>query len=223
MRRPLKLPDTASVAVPDENGRLFAPSAARNASAIAKVVAKYAPQNAAKALEIASGTGQHVIQMAEVLPDCHWQPTDLDPDRLSSINAYIAQSGATNIAQAVALDAAGAGWSRKHSGMDFVQLVNLLHLIPGSDARTVIQEAAIALNPGGRLLVYGPFMRDGKLTSEGDATFHESLQAQDDRLGYKDTADVVDWGEKAGLFALAQIEMPANNLALVWEKPAKRP
>ena len=64
-----------------------------------------------------------------------------------------------------------------HSGQDLIVLVNLLHLISEGEARTLIREAATALAPGGRFLVYGPFMRAGELISEGDRAFHASLTA----------------------------------------------
>jgi hypothetical protein len=84
----------------------------------------------------------------------------------------------------------------------------------------VIGESAAALAPGGRLVVYGPFMRAGELTSDGDARFHASLVAQDPEIGYKDDFDVLDMAVEAGLSVAEVVEMPSNNLALVLEKPA---
>ncbi|OZB19655.1 MAG: methyltransferase, partial [Rhodobacterales bacterium 34-62-10] len=67
MSRRLNLPDTASVAHPSDDGRMFAPSAARNAADIAALVADHAPATG-RALEIASGTGEHVIVFASAMP-----------------------------------------------------------------------------------------------------------------------------------------------------------
>jgi len=81
-----------------------------------------------------------------------------------------------------------------------------------------IHEAARALAPGGRLVIYGPFMRAGELTSDGDASFHAGLIARDPAIGYKDDFDMMDLIQGAGLDMAEVIEMPANNLALVAQK-----
>ena len=217
MPRRLNLPDTASVATPDGDGKLFAPSADRNADFIVALVRERAPTHG-RALELASGTGQHVVTLARAMPDMHWHPTDIDISRRASIDAYVRDANLSNVAPASELDATRAGWSATNTGYDLILLVNLLHLISAAEAQTVIREAAKALAPSGMLIVYGPFMRDDELTSEGDAAFHASLQAQDPEIGYKSDFDVLDWGVDAWLDVADVVEMPANNLALCWRK-----
>ena len=219
MPKRLNLPDSASVATPDGEGRLFAPSAARNAEAIVTLVRDILGDTTGDALEIASGTGQHVIALAAALPGLHWQPSDIDPDRRTSIDAHAKASGLANIAPAIALDATSPGWGMEQCGKSFICLANLLHLISTKEARILISEAAEALAPGGRLMIYGPFMRDDELTSEGDKAFHASLVAQDPEIGYKSDFDVVEWGLASWLDYDDMIEMPANNLAILWRKP----
>ena len=87
-------------------------------------------------------------------------------------------------------------------------------------SRILIAEAASALAPGGLLVIYGPFMRAGQLTSDGDRAFHRSIVAQNPAAGYKDDFDVMDRMQAAGLEMTEVIEMPANNLALVAAKPS---
>ncbi|MCW9042921.1 MAG: class I SAM-dependent methyltransferase [Pseudopelagicola sp.] len=220
MPKRLNLPDTASVATPDAEGRLFAPSAARNAEAIVALTADILEETTGRALEIASGTGQHITALAAALPDIHWQPSDIDPDRRKSIDAYAKAAALPNIAPAIALDATSPGWGAAHTGQAFICLANLLHLISEKEARILISEAAQALAPNGRLMIYGPFMRDDDLTSEGDASFHASLVAQDPEIGYKSDFDVVEWGLSAWLEYDDMVEMPANNLSIIWRKPS---
>ena len=217
MPRRLNLPDSASVATPDENGRLYAPSAARNVQAIADLIAHVAPPPG-KALELASGTGQHICAFAARFPDMTWQPSEIDEVRRASITAYAKDSGLTNIAPVIALDATAPGWGAENGGYSLILLSNLLHLISDDEAETLVTEAAKALTPGGLLLVYGPFMRDDELTSDGDREFHQSLQAQDPEIGYKSDFDVIDWGVEAGLDVADVVEMPANNLSLIWRR-----
>jgi len=208
-----RLPKIASVAFPLGDAKLNAPSAERNAAAIREVLLAFAPQTG-KALEIASGTGQHVVGFARALPDLIWQPSDIDADRRASIDAWAAEAGLDNILAARHLDAATPGWANT-AEPDLILVVNLLHLISEIEARTVIQEASKALAPNGRLFLYGPFLRSGETTSEGDAKFHASLREQDPAIGYKDDFDVIDWMHNAGLELIEVIEMPANNLCLI--------
>lgn len=208
-----RLPKTASVAFSLGDARLNAPSAERNAAAIREVLLTYAPQTG-KALEIASGTGQHVVGFARALPDLIWQPSDIDTGRRASIDAWAAEAGLDNILAARHLDAAAPGWANT-AEFDLILVVNLLHLISEIEAQTVIHEASKALAPNGRLFLYGPFLRSGETTSEGDAKFHASLRAQDPAIGYKGDVDVIDWMHNAGLELIEVIEMPANNLCLI--------
>lgn len=218
MTRKLTLPDTHSLAERSEDGRLYAPSAARNMGYICDLVAEHAPASGT-ALEIASGSGEHVCALAHRLPGLHWQPSDPDPERRRSIDMHAHAAGLGNIAPAIDLNAALPGWSQDHGGQDLILLVNLLHLIPESDVKTLIAEAAQALAKGGIFVIYGPFLRDGETTSEGDAKFDASLRAQDPDIGYKDDWDVIDWLQSNWLDLVQVVEMPANNLAFVARRP----
>jgi len=214
---PPKLSEIASLAHKGEGARLIAPSAERNADAICDLLDAVATHDGA-ALELASGTGQHVPRFAARLPGLHWQPSDIEAARRASIDAHATDSGLGNIAPAIALDACVPGWGRQHGGQALVVAVNLLHLISDDGAQVLISEAANALTKGGRLVIYGPFMRGGELTSDGDAGFHASLTAGNPEIGYKDDFDVMDMMQGTGLEMLEVIEMPANNLGLVAEK-----
>ncbi len=219
MSRRLNLPDTASVAHPSDDGRMFAPSAARNAADIAALVAQHAPDSG-RALEIASGTGEHAVVFAKAVPGLDWQPTDIDAARRASVDAHAGVAGLANLRAAIDLDATAPGWGAAHSGQQLIVLVNLLHLISENEARTLIAEVAQALAPGGLFILYGPFLRDGETTSEGDRSFHASLRAQDPEIGYKDDWDVIDWIHANWLELVQVVEMPANNMAFVARRPA---
>jgi len=212
------LPPTASVAHAGEGAKLHAPSAERNAAAITDALCEIAPETG-RALEIASGTGQHVVGFATALPDLIWQPTEIDAARRASIDAYVAEANLPNLRPAMALDATEAGWGRAQAGQGLIVLINLLHLISTPEAHRIVTEAAQALAPGGRFALYGPFLRDGQATSEGDARFHASLRAQDPAIGYKDLSEVQGWLRAAGLCLHPLRQMPANNLFLLAERP----
>lgn len=208
-----KLPTSASVATPVEGAKLSAPSALRNLPVILELMQSHAPTQG-RALEIASGTGQHIAALAQSFPKVDWHPTEISPDRIASIDAYAADACLTNLRPAQMLDAAQAGWSQAQAPYDLVYLGNLLHLIPQSAAQTVLKEAAAVLAPSGTGIFYGPFMRDGVLTSEGDARFDAQLREADPDIGYKDDRWMEDILTGCGL-AVTVAPMPANNIAFI--------
>lgn len=208
------LPPSASVALPVDGPKLHSPSAQRNAPAIVALLQEVAPPEG-RALEIASGTGQHVVAMAAALPALTWQPTDITPDRLASIDAYAAEAALPNLHPAQHLDAARDGWAVAHAPYDLIYLGNLLHLIPMPAAQAVLTGAAAALAPEGTLVIYGPFMRAGRLTSDGDRTFDSDLRAANPDIGYKDDTWVAAVLGAAGLRHQITRDMPANNLGVI--------
>lgn len=204
----LKLPDTGAETLPD--GRRMVPSAGRNAGPILEVLQGLGLQG--RLLEIASGSGLHAAHMAGPL-GLIWQPTDVEEANFASIRAWAATSEAT-ILPPVFLDAARPGWAGAMGQWDALLLVNLLHLVPETAAAAFLAELPKALHPSGTACLYGPFLRNGQPTSEGDAAFDASLRAQDPAIGYKDLDWVQDRLAAAGLQTRV-IPMPANNLMLV--------
>jgi hypothetical protein len=208
MSRKLTLPDAPT---PGADRRMQAPSAGRNAGPILDVLRAHAPARG-RALELAAGTGEHAVAFSRAFPGLAWQPTDLDPERLASIEAWRQAEGPDNLLPPRALDAAHAGWAAAEGPADMILLVNLLHLISDTEAEAVLTGIVQALGPGGTGFFYGPFLRDGDATSPGDAAFHASLRAQDPAIGYKDLAWVI---ARLRPLSTTIVEMPANNLMVI--------
>jgi len=211
------LPDTASVANSLGDKRLFAPSAERNCEPIINLTKRIAPKSG-KALEIASGSGQHIVNLALSLPYISWSASEVDEERLESISAWIEGENLQNIKPPLYLDATETGWAKNLAQYDFILLVNLLHLISRDETEILIIEISKALKTNGIALIYGPFMRDGQLTSEGDKNFHYSLIQNDLEIGYKNDLDMLRLFSYSGLMHLETVAMPANNLAFVLKK-----
>lgn len=152
MIRRLDLPDAGGEGAGD--ARLSAPSALRNRDLIAAELSRVAPARG-RALEIASGTGEHVVRFAAMMQGLEWHPTDPDPARRASIAAWVGDAGLPNIRPALHLDAACPGWAAHHGPADLIVVVNLLHLISAPEAETVLTEVAAALAPGGVFALYG--------------------------------------------------------------------
>lgn len=200
--------------------RLSSPAALRNRDVILAELHRYMPATG-HVLEIASGTGEHITHFAPAFPGLIWQPTDPDPARRASIDARRADIGASNLRPALALDAAQPGWSAEHGPVEGIMLANLLHLITTPQANTVLDEIAAALAPGGIALIYGPFLRDGETTSEGDAAFDAQIRRDMPGCGYKDVITVTAQLVAGGLRHVDTTRMPANNLLLAFERPTK--
>lgn len=206
-----------SVADVVEGAKLSAPSALRNRADVAATLAARAPA-LGRALEIASGTGEHAVVFAAAMPDLIWHPSEIDPARRASIDAYAADAGHANLRAAVHIDATTAGWAADHNEYDLLHLGNLLHLITWGEAQVLLSEGAQALTTGGVLSLYGPFKRDGVLVSDGDISFDQRLRDQNPDIGYKNDAEVFAYCQTLGLTLREVVEMPANNLALFFDR-----
>ena len=99
------------------------------------------------ALEIASGTGQHVACFAEALPRWTWQPTDADADMLPAIAARIAQAGLANVRPPLLLDVTAAEWPSAREPFaepfDAIYCANMLHIAPWSACPALMRGAAL--------------------------------------------------------------------------------
>ena len=212
------IPTTVCVANMEGDGRLIAQSAVRNAEPIVELVRNTAIKSG-DALEIASGTGQHVVKLAATLPLLNWQPSDIDETRIKSIRCWSNDHHLTNLKPPCLLDATKEGWAVDYYGQDLILLANLLHLISFEETKILVKEVSKALTPKGLSIIYGPFMRKGELISKGDIQFHHSLINTDPYLGYKNDIDMLNLFREAGLVHLSTNEMPANNLAFITQKP----
>ena len=211
------LPSTASQAKIIGKKKLYSASAARNAPFILEVLSQYLPDKG-KVLEIASGTGQHCTYFAEAFCNLEWQPSEINPKRLDSIQAYIKETNQVNINMPLSLDATAENWAKEIDAYNVIIVINFFHLISNKEMKTLIRESSLALQTNSYFVIYGPFMRGGELTSDQDIKFHTSLIECDPDIGYKDDFDILDEIEANNLSPEAIIEMPSNNLMFIAKK-----
>jgi SAM-dependent methyltransferase len=210
-------------AVPEHaDGRLDGQAFHRNHAAIWPVVEAFLKSKAGDVLEIGSGTGQHAVQFAGKLPAIVWWPTDLNNSHLRSIAAWRAHSKLANVQTPVLLDASESDWRLAELGLpsEFVAMfcANVIHIAPWRVAEGLVAGAARYLREDGRLVLYGPFKRDGHHTAISNAVFDTSLRSQDPQWGIRDVADVTHLAESEGFRLARTFEMPANNLILMFER-----
>jgi SAM-dependent methyltransferase len=200
---------------PGRDPRLRAPAVARNREAILAVLRKILPE-AGVVLEIASGSGEHVLHFAQELPALTFQPSDPSPDALASIAAWTAEAGAPNIRPPLLIDAAAPVWPA--CAADAMLCINMVHIAPWAATQGLIRQAGAILPPGGPLYLYGPYRRPGRALEDSNAAFDESLRARNPEWGLRDLGEVVALASAAGFGAPQIVEMPANNLSLIFRK-----
>lgn len=196
-----------------DDPRLSFPATARNRDAIADVLTPHL-ENAARVLEVASGSGQHIAHMAPLFPHVTWQPSDPDALHRASIAAWTA--GMTNVLAPLALDATAAAWDVE--ACDMVFCANMIHIAPWAACLGLFARTAEALNPDGCFILYGPFMEDGRHNAESNARFDASLKARDPDWGIRDLSVLKGLAAGHGLAFEGRAAMPANNFTVFFRR-----
>lgn len=189
------------------------PAAERNRGPILTELQRLLPPQGL-ALEVASGTGQHVAHFAAALPRWRWQPTDADAGALPSIAAWC--RGLPNVLPPLALDILAEPWPGVQEPPDLLYCANLLHIAPWTTCAALMRGAARHLAARGLLVTYGPYLLDDRPTAASNLAFDADLRARDPAWGIRRLADVVTQALDAGLALRERVDMPANNLLLVW-------
>ncbi len=192
----------------------FSPACERNKRPIVEVLQQWL-SNDARVLEIGAGTGQHAVYFSSLMPDVHWQSTDV-AENVEQLRVRFEREAPGRLPEPLALDVRDQDWPG--GPFDAVFSANTLHIMPFENAPRLFEGAARALTGNGLLLCYGPFMDDGVHTSESNRSFDASLRLRDPSMGIRDTTELRPLAEAVGLFLRDDIPMPANNRVLVFEK-----
>ena len=192
-----------------------APATERNREPICKVLTEELPDSGLL-LEIAAGSGEHAVYFAARFSHLHWQPTDPDPEALASITAYREEALLDNLIAPLELDAASDAWPVDRA--DAILCINMTHIGPPEATAGLFAGAGRVLLGAGPLIVYGPFIEEGVETAPSNLAFDASLQARDPRWGLRDVKWLDDLAGENGLQRTRRVEMPANNLVLVYRR-----
>lgn len=192
-----------------------APATLRNRDAIADVLADELPA-AGLVLEIASGSGEHIVYFAERFAALAWQPSDPDPAALASIAAWREEAGVANVRAPLRLDAVAMDWPVCQA--DAILCINMVHISPWAATLGLMAAAGRLLASGAPLILYGPFVEADVPTAPSNVEFDASLRARGMGWGLRDVADVSAAAELQSLSLTRRVEMPANNLMLVYRR-----
>ncbi|WP_395390878.1 DUF938 domain-containing protein [Novosphingobium sp. BL-8A] len=195
--------------------RRIAPATARNRDPILDVLRDVLP-GSGTVLEIASGTGEHAVHFARGLPHLNWQPSDPDADARLSIAAWREAEAVPNLKPPLELDAAAPDWPVEHA--DAVVCINMIHISPWAATLGLMVGAGRLLASGATLVLYGPYHREGQATAPSNAAFDEDLRLRNPAWGLRLLEDVVREADGQGFDLDRVVEMPANNLTVVFRK-----
>lgn len=186
--------------------------------AIQEVLGRVMP-DAGRALEIASGSGQHVAAFAKSFPAINWLPSDPDELARDSICAWVEMSRADNLEDPLEIDVTESNWQSRIDGpLEALLAINMVHIAPWEVTEGLLLGAGDLLVKGGLLYLYGPYRKDGAHTAPSNIKFDEWLKRQDEAWGVRDMGDVERQANLNGLVLGETIEMPANNFSLIFRK-----
>ena len=208
----------------EPDGRLDAPAFHRNHEPLWTALDRHLTGRRGDVIEVGSGTGQHVVHFARQTPDLVWWPSDLNQRHLKSIEAWRNFSGLSNIRPPLRIDLTDPAWCPEMRGGEgpkdiaAVFCANVIHIAPWAVAEGLFDGAGRYLRDDGSLFLYGPFKRGGKHTALSNAVFDTSLRDGNPDWGVRDIGDVEKLAQNAGLTLRDVVEMPANNLTLMFSR-----
>ena len=201
--------------------RQYSNSSERNRAPIRSILERYLPtQGDGLVFEVASGTGQHAAFFASAFSNLTFQPSDLDENAHDSINAWVAHEGVVNVRSPIQFDV---------SEFDPIDLVfdspvvamlniNMIHISPWAACEGLMSAAGRLLPSGAHLFMYGPYTKNGTHSAPTNAAFDESLRTRNTAWGIRDLEDVVACAAGNALEHIESVEMPANNLTVIYRR-----
>lgn len=199
---------------PASAGKRYAPATERNREAILAVLRDELPR-AGLVLEVASGSGEHALHFAAAFPHLAWQPSDPDREALGSIAAWREEAALPNLRAPIRLDASDP-WPVEAA--DAILCINMVHISPWEATLGLLRGAGACLPSGGLLYLYGPYLREDMSTAPSNLSFDASLRARDPQWGLRRVEDVIEAAARQDLGFDRLVEMPANNLSLLFRR-----
>ncbi|MBK8957082.1 MAG: DUF938 domain-containing protein [Proteobacteria bacterium] len=194
--------------------RPFNPAAERNKAPILAVIERYLLR-ARTVLEIGAGSGQHALFLAAQLPHLRWQASE-QPSQVAGLRENLAGAGLANLCPAIALDVQREPWPL--AVVDAVYAANVVQCMTSPALAALFRGVGAHLAAAGVFLLYGPFNRDGRFTSEGNQQLDAWARSLDADFGLRDRALLEQLAARHGLVLDDDHCMPANNQLLVWRR-----
>ncbi|AFZ47168.1 protein of unknown function DUF938 [Cyanobacterium stanieri PCC 7202] len=197
----------------------YAPATQRNREPILEVLKQFLPKNGA-ILEISSGTGEHCVYFAPHFPQCDWIPTDISEVAMDSISAWTEESGHENIQKPMRVDVTQPQWYQSflEKNVRAIACINMIHIAPWDACIGLMEGSGHILSNRDLLYLYGPYKRQNQHTAPSNQEFDQYLQNQNSAWGVRNLETVAEVAKKNQLHLTEIIEMPSNNLSLIFQK-----
>lgn len=178
-------------------------------------------RNIQHALEVGSGTGQHIVHFAKNLPHITWQSSD-QAEYLEGIRLWVQDEPLPNLLPPIEFDVNQPlpKFSNAHNPegtFDLLYSANTLHIMSWETVQQFFTVIPQLLKPNALVVLYGPFNYNGQFTSDSNAAFHASLQERDANMGIRDSEAVIKLVNTVRLTLLEDVAMPANNRCLIFQ------
>jgi cyclopropane fatty-acyl-phospholipid synthase-like methyltransferase len=198
-----------------QNDKPFSAASERNRAPILAVLREHFADGR-RVLEIGSGTGQHAVHFAAMLPKLIWQTSDRDENH-EGIRQWLAEAALPNVLPPLALDVNGPWPAQRY---DTIYSANTLHIMSWVEVEQMFAHLPQVMTDHAMLVVYGPFNYGGRFTSDSNAAFDAALRAAVPHRGIRDFEAVDKLARGVGLQLVKDHAMPANNRCLVWQRGA---
>ncbi|MBC3765088.1 DUF938 domain-containing protein [Neptunicella marina] len=168
--------------------------------------------SASKVLEIGSGTGQHSVHFAPLLPHLNWHTSDV-LDNHAGIVSWHQAFPADNLHAPLCFKIGENDWPLP--AVDAVFSANTAHIMQWHEVELMFQLITQNLADNGVFCLYGPFNVNGEYTSDSNAQFDLWLAEQ----GFGGIRDIEALCALQPQLTLQhQYRLPANNQLLVFRK-----
>ncbi len=192
----------------------YAESCDQNGQSILEVLKPRLPKQG-KLLEIGSGTGQHAVMFAPYFPLLSWQTSDVI-DNHSGIQMWLDETGRSNLIPPIALDVMTDPWPTCR--YNAIYSANTSHIMSMAAVEAMFRLVSQTLISEACFFLYGPFMDNGRHTSESNARFDLWLKTGDPQRGVRDVTCLKQISKPLLLDLVDDIAMPENNRILIWQK-----
>ena len=201
------------------DNRLTFPSAKRNRDVIAAVLSDYISPDSLL-LEIASGSGEHGVFFQKKFQSIIWQTSDPELAHRKSINSWIKHEGLmSKMPEPLDLNVEIRPWpisTKLKQLIKGILCINMIHISPWTCTKALFEESKSYLDKNNFLMIYGPFIRKTMHTSESNLKFNQNLKLQNPHWGLRQLEDVNEVAMKNGFKEDKVIEMPSNNLSVIY-------
>ncbi|WP_223787658.1 DUF938 domain-containing protein [Marinicella meishanensis] len=193
----------------------FAPACERNQAVILESLRQHLRPGDRRLFEVGSGTGQHAVFMAPQLPQLTWQTSDVAANH-AGIQQWLDEVPDAAIIPPVQYTIGQDPWPMV--SLDVVFTANTLHIISAALIANLCLDLGHNLEAGNRLFIYGPFKYGGQFTTASNAEFDQWLKERDPDSGIRDIEWLTDLLTPHGIQLLHDLDLPANNQMLIYQK-----